>query len=233
MPNILGIKVDNISRPEAIAAVEQMLRNGGQHIITTPNPEMLVAARKDDEFREALNRADLALPDGFGLMLAARFLSTPLKERICGSDFVWDIFALAAEKGYIIYFLGGKEGVAQKAAKNLKPQFPNLKIVGVDSEPQFDRIRAAAPDILLVAFGHSKQEKWIARHLGELPSVKIAMGVGGVFDFISGRVRRAPRFMRLIGLEWLWRLAREPRRVTRIWRAVVVFPCLILRAKRV
>lgn len=248
MSEILGVKIDNITRKEAIARVEQMLKNGGQHIITTPNPEMLVDARKDQEFREALNRADLALPDGFGLMLAAHFLSTPLKERICGSDFVWDIFALAAENGYSVYFLGGKEGVAQAAAEGLRIKDKGLRIVGVDSGPQLifkdspltqrtvlkniQRIKDACPDIILVAFGHNKQEKWIARHLGELPSVKIAMGVGGVFDFISGRVRRAPRFMRKIGLEWLWRLGREPRRISRIWRAVVVFICLILREKR-
>lgn len=246
MSYILSVKVDRVTRREAIAQIDQMLRDGGQHTVTTPNPEMIVAAQRDTEFRAILNRASLALPDGIGLLLGAWILGTPLKERIAGSDFVWDIAQLAGERGYSLYLLGAGDGVAQAAARELKITNEKLKIVGAESgisitpsplmgegrgEGVIARIRDTAPDILLVAFGHGKQEKWIAKHLPELPSVKVAMGVGGAFDFIAGRVRRAPALFRLFGLEWLWRLIRQPWRLPRIWRAVVVFPLLVLRAK--
>ena len=228
--------MDNLNRVEALRRVEQMLQDGRQHIITTPNPEFIVAAQKDAEFLAILNRADLALPDGAGLIWAARVLGTPLRERIAGSDFVWDIAGLAAERGYTIYLLGGRGEVAKAAAEKLKIKNVKLKIIG-DPGPPFcilhstfciENIRTAAPDILLVALGHPKQEKWIAEHLTELPSVKIAMGVGGALDFIAGRVSRAPGFMRGLGLEWLWRLMLQPWRILRIFRAVIVFPALIV-----
>lgn len=219
MPYILRVNVDSVTRSEAITQVDRLVRDGGQHIITTPNPEIIVAAQRDAEFRAILNRASLALPDGVGLMLGAWILGAPLKERIAGSDFVWDLARLAAERGYTMQLMGGKEGVAQEAAEKLKIKNAKLKIADEN------------PDILLVALGHVKQEKWIAKHLSELPGVKVAMGVGGALDFIAGRVARAPRLLRLLGLEWLWRLALQPWRVPRIWRAVVVFPWLVLRAK--
>lgn len=262
MPNILGIKVDAISRPQALALVDQMIRHGGQHIITTPNPEMLVAAQKDQEFRLALNRAALALPDGIGLMFASWILNSKLQCRVPGSDFVMDLMELSANKGYAVYLLGGKQGIAQAAAEKLKIKYQKLKIVGVDSGPSFnndsggkklgfdktkpsfedprisllqdnyiERINDARPDILLVAFGHNKQEKWIAQHLHELPSVKVAMGVGGVFDFISGGIKRAPIIFRKLGLEWFWRLILQPHRIKRIWNAVAIFSFLVLKEK--
>ena len=244
MPVILDVKVDNVSREQAIARIDLMLRDGGQHIITTPNPEFVVAAQKDKDFMNILNRASLALPDGFGLILAAKFLGIPLKERIVGSDFVWDLAKLAAEKGHTVYLLGGKGSVVEHAAQELRMKNHELRIVGYDAGPNLNsptaplyslaiigRIREACPDILLVAFGQIKQEKWIAKHLGDLRSVKIAIGVGGAFDFIAGRVRRAPLFLRLLGLEWFWRLLRQPWRLPRIYRAVIKFSYFILKAK--
>jgi len=231
MPSILGVQVDSITRAEAIARVDHMVRDGGQHIITTPNPEIIVAAQKDLEFRAILNRAALALPDGFGLMLAGRFLGTPLMERIAGSDFVREITKLACEKKYKLYLAGGEPGVANAAADTIISRLRNCAIVKSETEPDVEKIREEAPDILLIALGHGKQEKWIAAHLPELPSVKVAMGVGGAFDFIAGRVLRAPRILRRLGLEWLWRLILQPSRLPRIWRAVIKFPILVLRAK--
>ena len=246
MPIILGAKVDSISRADALARISAMIQDRGQHIITTPNPEIIVAVQHDPEFRAILNRAALALPDGIGLMLAARFLGMPLKERIAGSDFVWDLARLAAKNGCTVYLLGARPGITHAAAAKLTSQFPSLKIAGAESGPPRDRhpepregshtdvcekIRAAAPDILLVALGHGKQEKWIAAHLHELPSVKVAMGVGGAMDFIAGRVRRAPQVLRLLGLEWLWRLFLQPWRLPRIYRAVMKFSLLVLQAK--
>lgn len=248
---ILGVPVDSMAREDAVLHVEALLKSGGQHIITTPNPEMLVDAARDPKFKGALNRAALALPDGFGLMLAARLLKQPLAARVPGVDFVLDLARLAAEKGYTMYLFGAEEGIAAAAAEKLKIKNEELRIVGAESGLQYDetqppadrrpslptfqaiiqRINYAQPDILLVALGHGKQEKWIAAHLREMPSVKIAMGVGGTLDFIAGRVARAPRLLRLLGMEWLWRLLRQPWRLPRIWRAVVVFPFLVLKSR--
>ena len=135
MPYILGIKVNPVTRQQAIDRVAEMMTDGDQHYITTPNPEMLVAAQKDAEFRDVLNRSSLALPDGVGLILAARLLGMPLPERIAGSDFVFDIAARAAEGGYTMYLLGAGEGVAEAAAAKLKIKNPQLKIVGTESGP--------------------------------------------------------------------------------------------------
>ena len=130
MPHILGVKVDNLTRGQALVRIGELIKGGGQHLVTTPNPEMLVAAQSDAEFRKVLNSSALALPDGVGLMLAARFLRIPLKERIAGSDFVWDIASFAAEHGYTLYLLGAGEGVAKTAADRLKLEFDKVKIVG-------------------------------------------------------------------------------------------------------
>lgn len=235
--------MDDFTRSEALQRIDDLMQTSGQHLITTPNPEIVVAAQHDPEFRKILNQAALALADGVGLKFVSWLLHQPLKERIAGSDFIWDIAKLAAEKGYTLYLLGGEEGVAERAAVKLKMQNAKLKIVGAESgssplKLSFDTkltfvqsIRTAVPDILFVALGHGKQEKWIAQHLKELPSVKIAMGVGGALDFIAGHVRRAPRLLRLLGLEWLWRLLRQPWRLPRIWRAVVIFPLKVWREK--
>ncbi len=242
---ILHVPVDGVTRVEAVDRIAGFLDGSGSHMVTTPNPEMLVAAASDSAFLRALQNADLAVPDGFGLIAVAKLLGTPLGERITGVDCLLDICRLAAEKHKSIFLLGGGEGVAKKTARVLEERFPGLRVVGAESGgivdkksavPQIDtgaqaRLIAVAPDVLFVAFGHSTQEKWIAAHLGRLPSVRVAIGVGGAFDFLSGRVRRAPRIMRALGLEWLWRLALEPRRIGRIWNAVVVFPYLALRRK--
>ncbi len=242
---ILNVPIDDVTRAEAVERIAGFLDGVGSHMVTTPNPEMLVAAKSDAAFLRALQNADLAVPDGFGLIAVAKLLGTPLKERITGVDCMLDTCRLAAEKHKSIFLLGGGEGVAKKTARVLEERFPGLRVVGAESGgivdkksavPQIDtgaqaRLIAAAPDVLFVAFGHSTQEKWIAAHLGRLPSVRVAIGVGGAFDFLSGRVRRAPRFMRALGCEWLWRLVLEPKRIGRIWNAVVVFPYLALRRK--
>ncbi len=232
MPYLLGVKVDAFTRAEALSHAGQLLASGGQHIITTPNPEMLVAAQADLEFREILNRAALALPDGIGLLLAGRLFGVDFPERVSGVDFVWDLAKFAAEHHYTLYLAGGKPGVAKAATENIISRLRNREIVvGWEVEPTVEKIRTARPDILFVALGHGRQEKWIAQHLKELPSVKVAMGVGGAFDFISGRIVRAPRFLRLLGLEWLWRLIRQPWRITRIYNAVIRFPFLVVKEK--
>lgn len=245
--NILGIPIDAVRREEALARAERFLEEPRGHFIATPNPEMLVAASRDVEFRRVLCLADLAIPDGHGLILVSRLRGTSLPERVTGTDFLDDVVGLAAKKGKTVFLLGGEGDTSRAAADALQKRHPGLKVVGTlsggsagrDSSGALrldqgtdDTIRAAAPDILFVALGHGKQEEWITRHLPSLPSVRIAMGVGGAFDFVAGRVRRAPQWLRRSGLEWLWRLIIQPHRIGRIWTAVVVFPWLALTEKR-
>jgi N-acetylglucosaminyldiphosphoundecaprenol N-acetyl-beta-D-mannosaminyltransferase len=243
---ILNVKIDNVSNKEALKKVIEFLQDG-QHIITTPNPEMILDAQNDGDLKNILNQADLALPDGFGLILASKFLRQPLKERISGVDFMQDICALAEEMRKSVFLVGGKNGVAAKAAASLVKKYPQLKIADAESEglewqiknnkwyiepdrnhELIEHINVSGPDIIFVAFGHNKQERWIAENLTKIPSVKIAMGVGGAFDFIAGMVSRAPVWMRKIGLEWFWRLLKQPWRIKRIFNAIIVFPIQVI-----
>lgn len=246
MMDFLGVRVDNIHLDAALEQVRLFLISG-QHKIFTPNPEMLVKAHSDKYFRDVLNGGDLNLCDGFGLSMFTK------SGRIPGSDFMVEICRLAAERGSSIYLLGSLSNeVAEKAAEALQNKFPKLKIAGFDKGPMMDelkiknfelridqinnqtlieKISRSRPDILFVAFGMGKQEKWIHENLHKLPSVKIAMGVGGAFDYISGAVRRAPCWMRKIGLEWLYRLFSQPKRIGRIFNATVKFTFFALKEK--
>ncbi|OGH65949.1 MAG: hypothetical protein A3B90_02960 [Candidatus Magasanikbacteria bacterium RIFCSPHIGHO2_02_FULL_41_13] len=232
---ILGVRVDTVDKSSALAKVADFLSSGEGHMIFTPNPEMLVDAQKDSYFKEILNKGDLNICDGKGIALFAK----DSLERIPGVDFMVDICRLAARENKSVYLLGsGFEYVVKECKNKLLEKFPSLKIVGLhpglkitdgfkfDSDENdviIDDIILSAPDILFVAFGHRKQEKWIYGFLPELPSVRVAMGVGGSFDFISGKIKRAPGVFRRLGIEWLYRLVCEPRRIKRIWKATVVF----------
>lgn len=201
----------------------------------TPNNEMLVETARREDFRQLLNSTDLNIPDSTGLLWMARLTGQKLPERVTGVDTVTALCASLTEETPV-FLLGAKPGIAEAAAAALLIKNPHLKIVGCfagsprteDAPAVLGIIRAAAPHLLLVAFGAPAQDLWIAKHLKELPSVRVAMGIGGTFDFLAGKVKRAPAFMRSLGLEWLWRLIREPKRIGRIWRAVVVFPLLVL-----
>jgi N-acetylglucosaminyldiphosphoundecaprenol N-acetyl-beta-D-mannosaminyltransferase len=243
--NILGVKIDEQTKSQALEKAREFLHSNKSHKIFTPNPEMLVDAQKDADFKAVLNRGDMNLCDGFGLWLATGRRT----ERISGVDFMLDLCSLAEKENKSIYLLGsGSDEVVKKTADVLQVKFPLLKIVGYNrgqniiyhlsfitystadaNDSLIHDIILRAPDILFVAFGHGKQEKWIDQNLRDLPSVKIAMGVGGAFDFISGKVKRAPKFVRKIGLEWLWRLILQPGRFARIWKATVSFSIAILR----
>ncbi|MFW6110355.1 MAG: WecB/TagA/CpsF family glycosyltransferase [Patescibacteria group bacterium] len=243
---ILGVGVDNVSMQEALQKLEKLITSGRLHnYIVTPNPEFIVAAQKDPDFKNILNAADLSIPDGIGLLAASHLLSGSIKGRVTGVDFVTLSCALAAERGWEVFFLGAAPSVAERAASKLKDKYPHLKIAGTyagDGSSRGDKdtkeaVSQAAEeekpiDLLFVAYGHGKQEKWIARNLSDLP-VAVAVGVGGAFDFIAGEVPRAPRFFRLLGLEWLFRLIVQPGRIKRIYRAVVVFPWLVLKKQLV
>lgn len=242
--SILGVKINKVSIDEARSKVLSFLSSSGQKMLFTPNPEMLVKAASDPYFFKVLNSGDLNLPDGRGLQMVT---FNKLKV-IPGSDFILEICALAQAQNASVYLLGsGSEEVMVKAKQKLLAQFPNLKIVGCDKgeiiTENFDgtiacqnnnlmvqKINIALPQILLVAFGMGKQEKWIYENLSQIPSVKIAMGVGGSFDFLADKITRAPKLFRALWLEWLWRLFKEPKRFVRIYNATIKFLYLVIKA---
>jgi exopolysaccharide biosynthesis WecB/TagA/CpsF family protein len=227
---LFGIRIDNVTMPEALEQVRRLLAGPGRHIVVTPNVDHVVRLARDEAFRWAYGRASLVVADGMPLIWASRLLGDPLKERVTGSDMVPQVCRLAEEGGYPIYLLGAMPGVAEEAIRRLRRRHPSLRIVGHyapplgferDAEACADivrRINLAKPAILLIGLGPAKQEKWIAQHLDVL-DIRMAFCIGAGIDFLAGNVERAPRWMQRSGLEWLFRLAREPRR---LWRRYLV-----------
>jgi N-acetylglucosaminyldiphosphoundecaprenol N-acetyl-beta-D-mannosaminyltransferase len=219
-----GVRADDVTWDETLARIEGFIAEGTPHQIVTVNPEFVMAARRDPDFRQIINGAALAVPDGVGLLWAGRLLNQPLRERVTGSDGVPRIAERAAQKGWRLFLLGAAPDVAEEAARRLTTRFPGLRIVGtyagspaVEEETRIvDLVRRAQPDVLFVAYGHPRQDKWIARNLDRL-GVPACMGVGGALDFIVGLQPRAPVWMRRIGLEHFYRLLRQPWR----WRRQV------------
>lgn len=236
---ILGVTLDDHPLPELLAEVRRWLHGRERRYLVTPNPEMLVAARSDPALRAALQQATRRVVDGVGLILASYCYGRPLRYRIAGTDLVGHLLRVAAEEGSRVFFLGGAPGVAAAAAAKFQRLIPNLKIIGatdggrVTVEGGADHgliaaIARHAPDLLVVGFGHGKQERFLANYLPQLPSVKVAVGAGGALDYWSERIARAPRWLRRVGLEWLYRVLRQPQRLPRILTATVVFPCLVI-----
>lgn len=233
---ILGVYLDQIDMTGTIEKISAWLRDEKQRFVVTVNPEFIVAAQKRQEFKDVLNKADIAICDGVGLLVASGGKLT----RVTGVDLTEKIFSINSAETKI-FLLGGYNDVAKK----LKDKYPNANIVGAesgglidwqswmlrDNEQIVNKINESGANILLVAFGQVKQEMWIAKNLTKMPNVKVAVGVGGTFDYLSGAIKRAPAWMRAVGLEWLFRVAREPRRIGRIWNAVVIFNWLIIRNK--
>jgi len=271
--NIAGINIDSDSEAKILEKISNILYSSQKSYIVTPNPEFIIEAWQNDEFRIILNQADIQIPDGIGLLWAAKFLSLKTShkqyikivqiiwqyiitllaiifypryirsiifERIAGSDLIWKIIEIAAEKEKSIFMLGGQEGVAADAAQAAKLKYPNLKIAGAQSggypikdyDPELiSDINTSSPDIIFVALGAPKQEKWIYNNIPKLNSVKLAMGVGGAFDFISGKIKRAPNIFKKLGIEWFYRLIVEPKRIKRIYNATVIFTLGVIRYK--
>lgn len=236
MPRItlLGVPIDSLMREEAVFRMQVLLRSEGQHHVVTPNSEMLVEASRNPAFKAVLQKSALSLPDSSGLVWAARCTGQSLPERVTGVDTVSELCKVIDES-IPVFLLGAGAGVADRAAKNLWRKNSHFLLAGVfagsprpnDAAEIIHRINEAKPALLLVAFGSPLQELWIARYLDQLPSVRVAIGVGGTFDFLAGNTKRAPRIFQMAGLEWLWRLLLEPRRLPRILNAVVVFPWLV------
>jgi len=235
--DILGVRVDDATYDDLLAQVDAFVASGQPHQIVTINTEMLVAAHDDPAFRADLNAADLNVADGAGLMLAARLLGHPLRQRVTGSDGIYRLAAHCAERGYRPFFLGAAPGVAEIAAERLVELDPGLEIAGAfagspdpgEKGDIIERVRAATPDLLFVAYGVPTEEKWIARNRQRL-GVPVMIGVGGSFDFVAGITERAPPWVRKLGLEWFHRLVNEPWR----WRRQLALPrfvALVLRQR--
>lgn len=236
---ILGTQIDDISLPHLRHRIREWMVGPTQHYLVTPNPEMLVAAVAVRSLRQILNRADLALADGIGLIWASRFLGTPIHQRHPGVEVLEHVVQLAAEVERSVFFLGGRPGTAQAAAENFARRYPRLRVAGATDggvmgepfrlpPPLYRAVQLAQPAVLVVALGHGKQERFIATHLSSFPTVRLAIGVGGALDYWSGRLQRAPSWCRQAGLEWLYRLVRQPWRLPRLLRATVIFPLLVI-----
>jgi N-acetylglucosaminyldiphosphoundecaprenol N-acetyl-beta-D-mannosaminyltransferase len=229
---ILGVRVDCVDMRGAVGAIAAMVAEGGPtRLVATVNPEFVMRARGDQRFSEVLESAELCLADGIGVVWAMRRHGCPQYERVPGSDLVPALAAECARRGWRPFLLGARPGVAEDAARRLEADHPGLVVAGThpgapgpdDDEESLCHIAAARPDVLLVAYGAPHQEQWIARNRRRL-QVPVAIGVGGTFDFLAGRVRRAPQWMRRVHLEWLWRLALQPSRARRM--AVLPFYAL-------
>jgi N-acetylglucosaminyldiphosphoundecaprenol N-acetyl-beta-D-mannosaminyltransferase len=237
--NILGVPVHAVTMRETLDWIAAAIVAGEARQICTANPEFVMRAQRDAAFRAVLQAADLVLPDGIGLLWAARRLGGALPERVAGSDLIYHVAERAAERGWRLYLLGAADGVAARAAARLETRYPGLAVAGThagspraqDEPAQVALIRAARPDVLLVAYGAPQQDLWIARNRERL-GVPVSIGVGGAFDFVAGVARRAPAWVQRLGLEWLHRLARQPWRAGRILNAVVAFPVAVWRAGR-
>lgn len=253
--NILGVGIDKVTQPQAAEQILKWLKGSGKHYVVTPNLEFIMAAQRDRQFKAILNAADLAVPDSarFGWALYQLAVKNPLRKLVgwpgfltpklfdfpvtTGTDLMEELIQRCAQQGLTVGFLGGGDGVALKLTERLKRRFPKLKVCLAEGRVTVDRQgrvtdgqnlldRQELPlDLLFVAFGQVKQEKWIAKNLDRFPA-KVAIGVGGAFDYLSGKVHRAPKIVRKLGFEWLYRLILQPWRLKRFW-ALVRFVFLV------
>jgi N-acetylglucosaminyldiphosphoundecaprenol N-acetyl-beta-D-mannosaminyltransferase len=241
--DICGVKIDNINIFEVLQTIENHILKKSNSFIVTPNVDHIVKIQEDSMFKNVYKEASLVLADGMPILWAAKLLGKPLKEKISGSDLFPKLCEVAAEKGYKLFFLGGRPGSALKADEVLRNRYPDIQIVGTYSPPfgfengkeENDKIiriiKDAKPDILFVGLGAPKQEKWIYKYRNEY-QVPVSIGVGVSFEFVSGMVKRAPLWMQRVGLEWFWRLMMEPKR---LWKRYLiddpVFFWLVLKQK--
>lgn len=224
--NILGVGMSVVSEREVLEYIVKNLDR--KTFIVTPNPEIIVFANNNSEYKKVLNRANLALPDGVGVMWAAKLLGISLRQKISGVDLVESLCREASKRPITVGFLGGRDQIADRAAECLKKRFSGLKVGFAGPEiRKFSDLKGT--DILFVAFGSPKQEFWIAENLKRLP-VKAAIGVGGAFDMIAGRVPRAPVWLQNLGFEWLFRLIVQPWRIKR-QLSLLIFAFLVLKEK--
>lgn len=220
---ILGVNVNSLTMAEAVETVKNFIEKGERKLIATANAEMIMRATYDVELKTILNAADLVVPDGAGTVWAAGYLGHPMPERVAGYDLSQELMRLAPSKKYKLYFFGSAPGVADLAKAKAEKWYPGIDIVGTrngyfsaeDEQSIIADIKAEKPDILLVALGVPKQEKWLYAHLDEL-NVPVSIGVGGSFDVMAGVMKRAPLWMQKAKLEWLYRGLKQPSRIGRL-----------------
>lgn len=223
---VAGVYVDNLSEDEALARIDELVAGGGSHYMTVVNAAKVVAARSDTRLREHLDKAAIVTADGMSVVWASRLLGKPLKQRVTGIDMFERLVGHAARRGLSVYFLGARDASVRDVVRHFTSRFADLRVAGYrngyfdpsESEKIADAVRRSRADLLFVAMGSPAQENWIERHL-EATGARFALGVGGSFDHLSGLQRRAPAWMQRAGLEWLHRLAREPRR---LWRRYLI-----------
>ena len=222
---ILGVPIDNITLEESGEITKRLILESHKtcKMIFAPNTEFVMKANKDKEFFDILQQSDLSTPDSVGIMLGAKMQKKKFKQRIPGQAYFREVLRVAEKEGFTVYLLGGMPGIPEKTKENVLKSFPNLKIVGthdgyIEGEKErevIEEINQIQPNIVFVAMGAPKQEKWIYHHRKEL-KVDVATGQGGTFDYEAGRIKRAPKAIQKMGMEWLWRLAREPKRIVRM-----------------
>lgn len=243
--NILGVNIDKLTFKDAEERVKSFLNSNTINTIYTPNTEIVMEARKDNEFKELLNKGDLVIADGIGLIYASKIKKKALPERVTGVDLSMRILHIANENNYSIFLVGGKPGVASKAAQNIKKEYPNINVVGHhhgyfkgthtgykghEEEIQvINEINESKPDIVFVGFGAPKQEKWIDENKEKL-KCKVIIGNGGTVDILAGTVKKAPDIFRRLGLEWFYRLMKDPRRIKR-QMVLPLFALIVLFSK--
>jgi N-acetylglucosaminyldiphosphoundecaprenol N-acetyl-beta-D-mannosaminyltransferase len=227
---LFGIVIHNVTMDEAVDGIAGWLTGSGRHYVTTPNVDHVMRLQRDPGFRQIYRNASLVVADGMPLIWASRWLGKPLKERVSGADLLPKVCEATAQLGKTVFLLGGKDGIAERAARNLQARFPSLRIVGSygppvgfeSNEAENQRIvraiNEAQPDVLFVCLGAPKQEQWVARYLQQL-HIKVALCVGAGIDYAAGTLKRAPQWMQRVGLEWAWRLLQEPGR---LWRRYLV-----------
>lgn len=234
--NILGVNIDRSGMDEAVERAISFLNEGRPHSIYTPNPEMIMHAFRHKGFMEVLNRADMVVPDGIGVVYASRLLKKPVKERVAGFDLSLQLIEYAAKNRIPIFIYGGREGVAEEAAKNLKEKFNGLVVAGVshgyvkDADSVVNDINNSGAKLVLVCMGAPRQEEWIDKNKDKA-TASLFIGAGGSVDVFAGKVRRAPKIFIRLNLEWLYRLLTQPSRFVRMLD-LPVFAFRVLTCKK-
>ena len=231
--DVLGVGFDNLTMAEAVSEGMRLVNSDGFHYVVTPNPEIVEVCRENPEAMTVVNGADLVLPDGIGVVKGAVMLGTPLKGRVPGIEFAAGLMAEMAKSGKTLYLLGAKPGVADLAAEKLKGNFPGLNIVGThdgyfkEDGPIVEDIRASGADVVFVCLGAPKQEFWMTKN-GPASGAHLMCGLGGSLDVFAGVVERAPKFWCDHGLEWFYRLCKEPKRIGRMMK----LPLFLMHVKQ-
>ena len=221
--DVLGVGFDNLTLDEAVARGMELVCGEGTHYVVTPNPEIVEVCRENSAARDAVNGADLVLPDGVGVVKGAAMLGTPLKEKTPGIEFAAGLMGKMAQQGKSLYLLGAKPGVAELAGQRLTQRYPGLRIAGThdgyfkEDGPVVEAIRQSGADVVFVCLGAPKQELWMAKN-GSATGAHLLCGLGGSLDVFAGVVARAPKFWSDHGLEWFYRLCKEPRRIGRMMK---------------